>query len=30
MLELFKKLTTKWFWGVYTHVTYYENGKKKS
>jgi|UPI00030DE602 hypothetical protein len=30
MLKLFKKLTTQWFWGVYTHVTYYSNGRKKS
>ncbi len=30
MIRLFKKLTTQWFWGVYTHVTYYSNGRKKS
>lgn len=30
MLHLFKKLTTQWFWGVYTHTNYYANGRKKS
>ncbi len=30
VFKLFKKLTTQWFWGAYTHTTYYRNGKKKS
>ncbi|SUK16519.1 Uncharacterised protein [Staphylococcus agnetis] len=30
MFTLFEKLTTSWFWGIYTHKTYYRNGKLKS
>lgn len=30
MLHLFKKLTTQWLWGAYTHTNYYKNGRVKS
>lgn len=30
MFDLFDKLTTSWFWGVYTRKQYYKNGKLKS
>ncbi len=30
MFKFFKKLTTQYLWGVYTHKTYYKNGKLKS
>ena len=30
MFKLFKKVTTQWFWGAYTHTTYYRNGKEQT
>lgn len=30
MFDLFGKLTTSWFWGLYKRDEYYRNGKIKS